>query len=56
VGDGEDRPLLEDDPERALRRLYAERRPLYEEVAQVVVDVDHLEAGEVVDRIARSLP
>jgi shikimate kinase len=56
VGDGAGRPLLGDDPASALRLLEAERRPLYTEVADVVVDVDHLAAGDVVDRIVAALP
>lgn len=56
VGDGRGRPLLGDDPADALRRLDAERRPLYAEVADVVIDVDDLRAGEVVDRIVAALP
>jgi shikimate kinase len=55
VGDGRGRPLLEDDPKGALQRLYAERRPLYAEVADVVVDVDGVPAAEVVDRIREAL-
>ena len=37
-----DRPLLGSDPAAALARLYPERRPLYEELADLVVDVDQL--------------
>lgn len=55
VGDGVGRPLLGDDPAGALRRLYAERRPIYEDLAQVVLDVDHLEPLTVVDRVVASL-
>jgi shikimate kinase len=55
VGSGAGRPLLGDDPAGALRRLEAERRPLYEELADVVVDVDHLRADEVVDQIVQAL-
>lgn len=51
VGDGEGRPLLGDDPAGALIELYEERRPLYESVASVVVDVDGLAPSEVVDRV-----
>jgi 5-deoxy-5-amino-3-dehydroquinate synthase len=40
LGDGVGRPLLAPDPAAALARLEPERRPLYEEVADVVVDVD----------------
>lgn len=56
VGEGSDRPLLGDDPADAIRRLDAERRPLYAEVADVIVDVDNLQADEVVDRIVAVLP
>jgi shikimate kinase len=31
--------------------LYEERRPLYQELADFIVDVDHLPPAEVVDRI-----
>jgi shikimate kinase len=56
VGEGEGRPLLGDDPEAALRRLYPEREPLYAEVADVVVDVDNLTPEQVVDCIVEALP
>ena len=55
VGDGRGRPLLGDDPASALRRLYDERRPLYEEVADVVIDVDDLSRDEVVDAVEKAL-
>ena len=55
VGDGRGRPLLDGDPAAALRRLDAERRPLYAEVADIVVDVDDLTADEVVERIVAAL-
>jgi shikimate kinase len=45
------RPLLGDDPLAALRRLDAERHPLYEEVADLVVDVDDLSTGQVVTAV-----
>ena len=51
VGDGAGRPLLDDDPASALVALYGVRRPLYESVASLVVDVDDLTPGEVVERI-----
>lgn len=41
------RPLLDDDPAGVLQRLDAVRRPLYEEVADVAVDVDDLTAEQV---------
>ena len=40
VGAGADRPWLQPDPEAALRRLYADREPLYAEIASMVVDVE----------------
>jgi shikimate kinase len=51
VGAGEGRPLLEGDPAANIARLDAERRPIYTELAGVVVDVDELSPPEVVDRI-----
>lgn len=40
------RPLLADDPESTLARLLAERTPLYEEVADVAVDVEPFHLGD----------
>jgi len=51
VGDGAGRPLLAGGPAAALRRIDEVRRPLYEEVAHHVVDVDGLEAAEVAGRV-----
>jgi shikimate kinase len=51
VGAGEGRPLLGEDPAAALVALDAVRRPLYESVADGVVDVDDLGPDEVVDRV-----
>jgi shikimate kinase len=51
VGSGAGRPLLGDDPPAALARLYQERRHLYEELADIVIDVDEMRPSEVVDRI-----
>jgi shikimate kinase len=45
------RPLLDDDPGAALRRLSAQREPLYRDVADVIVDVDDLTPEQVVDRV-----
>ena len=55
VGDGSGRPLLAGDPAAAIARLDAERRPFYEGLADVVVDVDGLEPDDVADRIAAEL-
>ena len=51
VGAGEGRPLLGDDPAAAVARLYEQRRPLYAEVADIVVDVGHLSPAETVEEI-----
>jgi shikimate kinase len=51
VGSGDGRPLLEDDPASRLAHLYEVRRPLYEAVATVAVDVDGLTAPQVVDHL-----
>lgn len=55
VGDGHGRPLLGDDPAAVLAGLYQTRRPLYAEVADVVVDVDGLSPEQAVDEIVRAL-
>jgi shikimate kinase len=53
---GDGRPLLADDPVGTMRRLEAERRPYYEEIADLVVDVDNdNSADHVTERIAREL-
>jgi shikimate kinase len=51
LGDGAGRPLLSSDPAGALEALAAIRYPLYEDVADVVVDVDRLDPVEVADAI-----
>ena len=55
VGSGEGRPLLEGDPAGNLRRLDAERRPLYAELADVVVDVDGIGPEEVAEAVLGAL-
>jgi shikimate kinase len=52
VGKGHGRPLLDGDPVAALERLTAERRPYYEELADVVVDVDGLSPDDIARQIA----
>lgn len=49
------RPLLGDHPAAALARLDRERRPLYAEVADVVVDAASASPAEVVEQILRAL-
>jgi shikimate kinase len=53
LGDGVGRPLLAPDPPRALADLDSVRRPLYAEVADVVVDVDELEPAQVAEAVLR---
>jgi shikimate kinase len=55
VGEGDGRPLLDGGAEAALNRLYPERRPLYEELADVVVDVDDVTPAEIVGQIVTAL-
>jgi shikimate kinase len=55
VGTGTHRPLLDEDPAGVLNRLDAVRRPLYEDVADVVVDVDDLTLDQVVTCIEAAL-
>ena len=42
---GEHRPLLDGDPDAAMRRMLPTREPLYREVADVVIDTDRLADG-----------
>lgn len=51
VGPDDHRPLLRDDAEGTLRRLAADREALYAEVADRVLDVDHLPVDEVVEAV-----
>ncbi|HSL74845.1 MAG TPA: shikimate kinase [Ilumatobacteraceae bacterium] len=53
VRSGAHRPLLDTDPEATLRRMYDERAPLYQEVADAVVSVDHRSVGEVTRAVLR---
>jgi shikimate kinase len=54
-GQAASRPVLGADPERRLRELDAERRPLYDAVADVVVDVDGLAPADVAAAVERAL-
>jgi len=50
------RPLLQTpDPEGTLRRLFAERDPLYREVADLVIDTDSSSPKTVAQRVLASL-
>jgi shikimate kinase len=53
VRSGMHRPLLDDDPETVLRSLYAEREPLYQEVADAIVSVDHRTPTDVARAVLR---
>ena len=59
VGRGHGRPLLsgpdEGGPAAVLARLTRERGPLYEQVADVVIDVDELTAAQVAQRVLHEL-
>ncbi len=55
LGSATHRPLLDEDPAGVLERLDSIRRPLYEEVADVVVDVDDLTVDQVVACIEAAL-
>ncbi len=49
------RPLLGDDPGTALSRLDQVRRPLYREIADVVVDVAEASPNQGVERILQAI-
>lgn len=51
---GAHRPFVHDDPS-SIARLDGARRPRYQELADVVVDVDDRDAGDIVDEIATAL-
>jgi shikimate kinase len=53
VGEGHGRPLLERDPVATLRRLEARRRPVYQAVADVALDVNALEPLVAAERAHR---
>jgi shikimate kinase len=53
VRNGGHRPLLDDDPEATLRRMYGERETLYREVADAIVRVDGRSVAEVADAVLR---
>lgn len=53
VRNGGHRPLLDDDPEATLRRLYDERAPLYQEVADAIVSVDNRSVNDVTKAVLR---
>lgn len=50
---GMHRPLLDDDPEGTLRRMYDERSDLYQEVADAIVSVDNRSITDVAGAVLR---
>ncbi len=56
IGLNRDRPLLLGNPRAQLHALMQARRPLYEEVATVVVSTTGKSADAVADEIAEALP
>jgi shikimate kinase len=50
---GGHRPLLDENPEANLRRLFAERAPLYQEVADAIVSVDNRSVSDVTKAVLR---
>ncbi|MGB3733583.1 MAG: shikimate kinase [Ilumatobacter sp.] len=50
---GMHRPLLDDDPEGTLRRMYDERSDLYQEVADAIVSVDNRSINDVAGAVLR---
>lgn len=55
VGTGEGRPLLAAGPRDALVGLLAERTSIYDDVADVVIDVDGLDPNEVAVEIVKAV-
>ena len=53
VRSGMHRPLLDDDPQGTLERMWDERQPLYQEVADAIVSVDGRSIVEVVEAVLR---
>ena len=55
IGLNRSRPLLAVNPRAELTRMLAERRPLYEQVATLVVTTDGRTAADVADEIDAAL-
>ncbi len=57
VGSGQGRPLLQgtEAPAAVLRRLSERRHPRYDQIADVVVDTDGLNAAQVADEVLAGL-
>jgi len=55
VGLARDRPVLMANPRALMSALLEARRPLYDEVASVMVDTDGREPADITDEVARAL-
>ena len=55
VGTGAGRPLLEAGPAAALAKLSSERAPIYQQLAELVFDVDRMSPPQVADRIVSAV-
>lgn len=53
VKNGMHRPLLDADPEGTLRTMFDTREPLYKEVADAIVSVDHRTINDVAGAVLR---
>ncbi len=53
VRNGMHRPALDDDPEGTLAQMLDTREPLYKEVADAIVSVDHRSVGDVTQAVLR---
>lgn len=53
VRSGGHRPLLDDDPDTVLRRMWETREPLYREVADAIVTIEGRSIHDVVEAVLR---
>ncbi|MGB0114392.1 MAG: shikimate kinase [Ilumatobacteraceae bacterium] len=53
VRNGMHRPALDDDPEATLRKMFAEREALYQDVADAIVSVDRRSVNDVAKAVLR---
>jgi len=53
VRNGMHRPALDNDPEGTLVQMFDARAPLYKEVADAIVSVDHRSVGDVAQAVLR---
>ena len=53
VRNGMHRPALDDDPEGTLVQMFEARAPLYKEVADAILSVDHRSVGDVAQAVLR---